>query len=569
MNVKMKNTFKNILILAAAVFGLAACQEEVADVQGVVGDFAYIVDGTEAKYAGANCEVFHTPIGEMGEIATSVTVALTKVQKSDVNVVLALDNTSLDNGYAAFPAGVLKFNENVTIPAGEKEVTVEVTAANADFEKLTELKYQAIFRIASASGVKVSSNSNAAYLMVLTETIDPSKNVVTVPASTSTYQLKHYADASVTTDISKTITLTGTEPAFMAFDIQLAVDNDLIAEYNAANGSSYLPLPEDVTVNFTSPITMEQDATSVSATISISKEDQLKLTADEGYLVPVVIVDAGDATVDVNHGITYLAINVLNFEGSQNCFSALYLGDYRMATWYKFPTAWNLTNGYTYVFHVFIDEVTNHSRIGNFSDANEGWINMLRYGERGNKDTRLEWWVGPGNLRKKLYAPAIEPQKWYQYALVYNKNSYIMYLEGEEVARVDLTDEEKATLNATPPAFQAIEFNSSWVEGYRSGNEFHGRFWNFSVWGTALSQANIKQCYRGMNITSWSTLRNCAFWAFDEGYGHIVNQTKGYKTMGSIDFSKTTRVETESGGYEDADVSAYVQWKQDDYNNFD
>lgn len=50
MNVKMKNTFKNILILAAAVFGLAACQEEVADVQGVVGDFAYLVDGTQAEY---------------------------------------------------------------------------------------------------------------------------------------------------------------------------------------------------------------------------------------------------------------------------------------------------------------------------------------------------------------------------------------------------------------------------------------------------------------------------------------------------------------------------------------
>ena len=107
MNVKMKNTFKNILILAAAVFGLAACQEEVADVQGVVGDFAYIVDGTEAKYAGTTCEVFHTPIGEMGEVATTVTVALTKVQKTDVNLVLSVDDSALDGGYDAFPAGVL------------------------------------------------------------------------------------------------------------------------------------------------------------------------------------------------------------------------------------------------------------------------------------------------------------------------------------------------------------------------------------------------------------------------------------------------------------------------------
>ena len=89
----MKNTFKYLLLLGAAALGLAACQQkEEADIKGVVGDFAYIVDGTEAKYAGTTCEVFHTPLGEMGELATTVTVALTKVQSSDVEVVLALDN---------------------------------------------------------------------------------------------------------------------------------------------------------------------------------------------------------------------------------------------------------------------------------------------------------------------------------------------------------------------------------------------------------------------------------------------------------------------------------------------
>ena len=565
----MKNTFKYLLLLGAAALGFAACQQkEEADVKGVVGDFAYIVDGTEAKFAGTTCEVFHTPIGEIGEVETTIKVALTEAQAEDVELVLALDNAAIDGGYSPFPAGVLKYYDEFYIPAGKKEADIKVTIANSDFTKLVDLKYQAVFRIESATVVNVSSNSNAAYLTVLTETINPADNIVTVTGSTSTFQLKHYADQSVTTNISKTVSIQGSEPAFMAFDVTLAVDNDLVAEYNAEKGTNYQVLPEDVTLNITSPITMAQDATSVSATISISADDQLKLTSGDGYLVPVVIADAGNATVDPNHGVTYLVINVANFEGSMDCFSALYLGDYRMATWYKFPTAWSLSNGYTYVFHVFIDEVTNHSRIGNFSDANEGWINMLRYGQKGNKDTRLEWWVGPGSLRKTLYAPAIEAQKWYQYALVYNKNSYIMYLEGEEVARVDLTDEEKATLQAPPPSFQAIEFNSSWVEGYRAGNEFHGRFWQFSVHGSALSVANIKKCYRGFNITGYSAY-NSACWAFDEGYGHVIAQTAGRKNMGSIDFSKTTRVETESGGYQDADVSAYVQWKQDDFNKFE
>ena len=85
-----------------------------------------------------------------------------------------------------------------------------------------------------------------------------------------------------------------------------------------------------------------------------------------------------------------MAINVANFDRPSDMFAALYMGDWRMATWYKFPQGMDLSEGYTYIFNVFIDEITDHSRIGNFSDDHEGWINMLRYGEKGNKDTRLE-----------------------------------------------------------------------------------------------------------------------------------------------------------------------------------
>lgn len=576
MNVKMKNIFKNILILAAAVFGLAACQEEVADVQGVVGDFAYIVDGTEAKYAGPTCEVFHTPIGEMGEVATTVTVALTKVQETDVNIVLTVDDSALDGGYDAFPAGVLKFNENVTIPAGEKTAEVAVTVANADFAKLVELKYQAIFRIASASGVKISSNSNAAYLMVVTETIDPAKNVVNVANSTSTFEIKQYhgEDGSIETvaaNITKNITIECTEPAFLPFEITLAHAPELIAAYNEANGTSYVAVPEEVTVNITSPVEMVKDATTVSATVSVSEADQAKLLDSNGYLIPVKVTNVGDATLSPDCGVSYIAINVKNIVGSADYFSALYLGDYRMSTWYMFQKPIDLSNGYTYVFHVFIDEITDHSRIGDFADANENWINMLRLGQKGNKDTRLEWFVGPNGCRKQLYAPEIEAQKWYQYALVYNKNAYIMYLEGKEVARYTLTEEDKAAMSElVSPKFQAIEFNSSWGANYRQGNEFHGRLWQVGVFNRALSASWLKNYVYRNNwhsaIISNGSNGCAAYWPMDDGAGALcVEKTGRYE---SIDFSKTTRCDDESS-MTSADVSAYVQWKNDPFNSFD
>lgn len=582
----MKNTFKYLLLLCASAFGFASCQEEVADVQGVVGDFAYIVDGTEAMYKSTTCYVYHTTtLGEVGEVATQVTVALTEKQASAVDIVVDVDNTSLTGDYNAFPEGVLKFNGKVTIPAGQKEATIDVKIDKADFPKLTEVLYQAPFRIASASGVKVSTNSNIAYLMVVTENVDPIANLLSVEESVTEFGIKNYPNETTITGaeaISKTITINGVDPAFQAFNVTLSVDNTLVAKYNAANGTDYQTLPSGVKVNFTDPITMAQDAKATTATITVENisnivagENQAYLTDERGYLVPVVLgVNPDEATIDENCGVTYIVIKPTNFETASNFFSALYLGDYRMATWYKFekPMVFQPSpdgnQGYTYIFHVYLDEITRVARIGNFSDANEGWINMLRYGQKGNYDTRLEWWVGPGKLRKHLYAPAIEAGRWYQYALVYNQNSYIMYLDCEEVARVNLTAEEKAVLTAERCEFQAIEFNSSWGTNYRRGNELHGRISNVVVWNYGLGKNRITQCYGGVDDDRATNMYNSdwgAWWKFDEGAGHVIKQAGG-RPFGDIDFSNTTRCDDEVNYVYNVDVSPYLQWKQDENN---
>ena len=578
MNVKMKNTFKNILILAAAVFGLAACQEEVADVQGVVGDFAYLVDGTQAEYMAPTCEIFHTPIGELGEIKTDVVVALTKVQKTDVEVVLALDNTNLSDGYSVFPDDVVKFEEKVIIPAGEKSVTFDMTVENKDFAKLVDLKYQAILRIASASGVKISSNSNAAYLMVVTETIDPANNVINVANSTSTFEIKQYhgEDGSIETvaaNITKNITIKGTEPAFLPFEITLAHAPELIAAYNEANGTSYLAVPEGVTVNITSPVEMVKDATTVSATVSVSEDDQAKLLDSNGYLIPVKVTNVGDATLSPDCGVSYIAINVKNIEGSADYFSALYLGDYRMSTWYMFQKPIDLSRGYTIIFHMFIDEfdADNKMRIGDFADANEKWINMLRIGEKSGEQS-LEWFAGPDGARVKLYTPVLEAQKWYQIALRFDNNSYQLYCEKTKVAEYKLSDEEKEKMKTCagyPAKFQALEFNSSWGANYRNGSAFQGRLWYVSVWNQAISSSYItRYAYRTMNsafITNTSYGLQ-AFWPMDDAAGHILVEKSG--RYENIDFTKTTRCDDESS-MTSADVSAYVGWKNDPFNSFD
>ena len=55
------------------------------------------------------------------------------------------------------------------------------------------------------------------------------------------------------------------------------------------------------------------------------------------------------------------------------------------------------------------------------------------------------------------------------------------------------------------------------------------------------------------------------YWPMDDAAGHILVEKTGRGE--SIDFSKTTRCDDESS-MTSADVSAYVQWKNDSFNDF-
>ena len=568
----MKQIIKK-LVLFAAVAGLAACsEEETADmsVEGIKGDFAYIVGGTEAMYQATSCEVFHTPDLEDGSVEMNLTVALTRAQSHDTSIELAVDASKISEGYEAVPDGLLRFENPVTIPAGEKSRTIAVSIAQEDFPQLTQPQYMAPFSIVAVNGVKISSNSNTAILIISTETIDPADNLINVEESVHTFSVKNYTNETVGDEISATINISGSEPAYKGFEVVMGVDNSLIAAYNEQNGTSYVALPDNVTLTIGEAF-IETDGTATSTRVSIADEERSKLTNENGSLVPVVVKDVSPASMAPNCGVTYLVINVVNFSTPSDFFFSLYLGDYRMATWYQFQQPINLSNGYTYVFHVFIDEVTRVARIGNFADINENWINMLRFGQRGDYDTRLEWFVGPNGCRKTLYTKALEEKTWYQIALVYTRSAYNLYVEGELQDSYTLTDEDKTAMaSLVSPAFQAIEFNSSWGENYRDGNEFHGRLWHVGIFNRSRDASWIKSnCYHNFSssvLNSPSRYGLSAYWGFDDGTGVVV--TEGTGRYESIDFTKTIRCDDESTMVP-ADVSPYIQWVADEYNKFD
>lgn len=583
----MKNTFKYLLLLGAAALGFAACQqEEEADVKGVVGDFAYIVDGTEAMYKATTCYVYHTTtLGEVGEVSTQVTVALTKKQATAVDIVVDVDNNSLTDSYNAFPEGVLKFNGNVTIPAGETEATFDVTVDKADFAKLEEVLYQAPFRIASASGVEISTNSNLAYLMVVTEQVDPIANILSLNPDVTTVEVKNYLDSTIITGevIEKTVTVSGVDPAFQPFDVALTVDRDkYVKAYNEANGTNYLPLPENVNVTISEPITMGKDAKTTTAQVTVDNvlwdsEKKVSLVPGETpYLIPIVLsANEKEATVDAAQDVTYILLDTKFINSSADFFSALNVSDYRLANWQVFDTDLNLAGGFTFVVHAFIEEKTNASCLARFANGNESWNVRMQYGQNGPGSTSLRVMIGPNALRKYLWADAIELNTWVQYAVVYNPNAnsehYQMYLEGKKVDSITLTDEEKAIMANNPFTFEMMEFGSSWA-WEPNGNEFHGRIMHVGVFNRALSASWLtRYCYR----TEWNAalISNGgnglqAYWPMNEGYGHVLTEATGRHE--NVDFTDGWRyINDWDSSMSNVDVSDYVQWSADAYNKFD
>lgn len=563
----MKKLLKYLFLSAGAAFVLASCEEELIPskdtygaYKGVTGTYAYIVDGTMPEYEAVTAAIQHTPIGELGTIERTVDVAVTKVQEADVTITLGVDNTALESGYEAFPEGILKYENSVTIPAGETSASVTVSVDNADFPSLTAAKYMAAFRITDATGVEVSSNSNLALLYVTTETIDPRDNVVALVEETHTFSITNYTDAQTGDDIWFSLDVTGTEPAFQDFDVVFGIDNDLIAAYNEENGTSYLQIPDGVIELGTAK--MAEDATETSLSVSVDDESKALLKDAPGYLVPITIESAGESTLGTT--VVYVIINVTNFDYDSNMFSALYLADKEMACWYKFSQGIDMTDGFLYIFHMFIDENVGQQRVGNIADKDEVWINMLRLGQRNNGE-ELEWWVGPNNNRKNLYAD-VTAGEWHQIGLYYNGDNYIIYVDKVEQARYELTEEDKA-LNDEGIVFQGIEFANSWGDQYRS--PFNGRLWNWSVWqgvdDTSVSDI-LDNTYQGMDESFLRYAQRLyglkAFWPMDEGQGAVLHDECGWE---DIDFTKATRCNDEVT-FVPFDASPYVQWVADENN---
>lgn len=583
----MKKIFKNLLILASAAFVFSACendklpqQDYLAKYKGVSADYVYMVDGTDVLGTAKQCNIAHTPLGEQGEISKTCKIALTKKQASAVTVTLKQNDALVYGSYEAFPAGVAKFPASITIPAGETEKEFEVTVDNADFAKFGVGAYMLALSLDTVDGAAASTNSASSYIYVDAKSIDPANNLILLEAATKTYSIVHFTNETRATNISFDLNVSGTEAAFLPFDVEFEVANDLIAAYNTANGTEYLPLPAGVEVTLPSAH-MAKDATTTKATFAIAEasndnRETVKLVDEPGYLVPIRIKNCSPATLSPVESIVYVVINVTVNDYDSSYFMSLDLTNGVSGSMYANYMAPSpivqVTNGkFMLSINFYADHFKNTgttiSRLCQWCDSNEGHSIMLRWGE-GGKGNRLQVC---GAMTGNFFVDyEFEEKKWYTLILAGTGTNLDLYANGTKIGSHALSRKDFT--------FQRFELGMSWG-GYYSSQAFNGRVANMVACTGDMTAnrywSNYRRYFKSIDGVT-NTIKKYqstfgisvkAHWPFNEGRGHIFNDIVGGFNM---DWSDVWATPNESD-YVHVDYSAAIDaaWKSDSNNVID
>lgn len=307
----MKNlTIKTGLCLLCAVFGLAACGDDLHDYTNKAAsddaNMIYIADS-----------VFTYPLSwtsdmENTETATDTILArfpvhITEAVGNNVDVHLKLDNDMVEvynsrhgTAYRIIPADSLAIHSTgststnrVTIAAGQTRSSDSISISyKGKLKNLTDPNgYLIPVKITtySGAGAAIDYPERLSYLIV---NVSRQNGVFFAPAESSGKVTNNPYLGIYGSDFRNIkLKLSSYFPATKDTKVTLSVNNSLIAEYNAKNRTNYQAVPES---DFTSLVVPKLDST-----YSIPyKGDVSTLNDMRGYLVPFEITSVTGTNID-------------------------------------------------------------------------------------------------------------------------------------------------------------------------------------------------------------------------------------------------------------------------------
>ena len=343
------------------------------------------------------------------------------------------------------------------------------------------------------------------------------------------------------------ITVKATRKCQEAVTVNLAIDTSLVAEYNAANGTNYYPVPASAVRLTTSQVTIDAGAAvSTAAQVQVVNTD--KFVEGCTYVIPVTISQAsGNSEVIESSRTIYLRISrIISFyslENNQNASSNYIFPDDKMVNLSRYTIEFKF---YSYKF----GKVGDIKRVLAIEGKNEEEANMFRFGENGSAGGDILQWVLPGG--RAFSTTHFQTNRWYLISCTYDGNTFRMYVDGVEDAQT--TGSGKVT------PFQRFELGMSWG-GYRNSQFYQGRLAEVRVWNRALTANEISTGLASVNANSEGLV---AYWKMNETGGHIFHDATGHGY--DMDWTDTWRDDKEDGNLVHHDYSQYIKFVCDDNN---
>ncbi|MDR1757141.1 MAG: DUF1735 domain-containing protein [Culturomica sp.] len=288
-------------LFLGVTLGFTACGDDIHDFSKTTpADEAvsiYIADSVFTYTIGWDVEMEYT--GTADTVIARFPVHLTEAVEHDVAVTLMVDdqlrvnyNTAHDINYKTIPASDLVLrNTTVTIPAGKTQsdslVTIVCKRALKTFLDTTGYLIPVRMRTYKGGGVKPNYEERHSNLFINVNRVNGAyfANPVT--------KLRYVPAAGMGVENGASfVPLSGIYFNVSSYwavsaEVNLQVNNDLIAAYNASNGTNYQPVPGDKLVQFDT-VEMTSEIPTKSFTLDYSG-DIPSLNDPRGYLIPLEI----------------------------------------------------------------------------------------------------------------------------------------------------------------------------------------------------------------------------------------------------------------------------------------
>lgn len=331
-------------------------------------------------------------------------------------------------------------------------------------------------------------------------------------------------------------------------------DEEALAKYNEAHGTSFQIVPADMyTVDKPSVIIKAGSAVSESCTITITNYSFIKNGV--AYMIPVSIKSVSGSSNEVleTSRTTYLRL------ARTITFGALDVSNSNMSSNFIFKDDQAIElNQYTYEIKIYPHNLKQAGeeqicRLCNWTGADEKRQCMLRFNENGRPWKSLQIVTPSGG--DYTTTTIFEPKQWYVLSIVYDGNTFQLYIDGEP-------DGTTLTSNEVTK-FQRFELGMSWTS-YPSKQLFSGRVCEIRIWDYPRTKTQIKGALCGTDPES-EGLR--AYWKMNDGSGHIFHDATGNGY--DMDWSKSQREKSDGGGLQPTPEAASPvesSWVKDDLN---